>query len=159
MSQGHGRGAGGFGLSKGNGNNSNKRKNFPEKSNPRVREAGHHFPLLFFYSPMAFLTCTSYFLPSFPPLSLSPRVLFNSPTKYYISLSLPPNYVNTLPRDLPSLFHFNPFSFLYSNKVHNATKSLLTIFLFNICIYHVLISQGGVYIHTTKLTFFYTLIN
>lgn len=48
VSQGHGRGAGGFGLTKGNGNISNKRKNFPEKSNPRVREEGHHLPLLFF---------------------------------------------------------------------------------------------------------------
>jgi len=39
---------GNFGIRKGNENNGSKRKNFPEKSNPRVREEGH---LCLFSSP------------------------------------------------------------------------------------------------------------
>ncbi|KAG4943646.1 hypothetical protein JHK85_048292 [Glycine max] len=45
----------GFGIRKGNENNSSKRKLFPEKSNPRVREEGH---LCLFRSPSD--QCPSY---------------------------------------------------------------------------------------------------
>lgn len=56
---------GGVDLRKGKWKKRNKWKDFPQKSNPRVREEGHHFPLLFFPSTNAYLTIV-------PRICLSP---------------------------------------------------------------------------------------
>ncbi|KAK7331043.1 hypothetical protein VNO77_25252 [Canavalia gladiata] len=74
----------GFGIRKGNENNSCKRKLFPEKSNPRVREEGH---LCLFRSPSD--QCPSYAVPRIYDPFLTP---FHSPqharvTTYYTFFS------------------------------------------------------------------------
>ncbi|KAK7263164.1 hypothetical protein RJT34_30749 [Clitoria ternatea] len=81
-----GGGGGYFGERKGNENNSSKRKLFPEKSNPRVREEGH---LCLFRSPSD--QYPSYAVPRiYDPflhyLSHSPQTARVTPTSLLMSL-------------------------------------------------------------------------
>ena len=121
----------GFGIRKGNENNSSKRKLFPEKSNPRVREEGH---LCLFRSPSD--QCPSYAAPCiYDPILHYLTLLKLRVLPLSILSSFPSNnlfysnkYCSLFLSFFTYLFHFlkpNPFS-LYKISYHN--RNMVFIF-------------------------------